>query len=134
MAKVLSSRGYNITKDSLTDAQLLDLKEQLTVSPYVPEDFAQNRPEPFKLYQETSSRIYMPKYFGLKKYGVPDINKLPQGQDIDVKFTGTLRDYQIEPVEKYLKAANDPKRLSSSTMERTDRTIRPIISYWAHKS
>lgn len=111
MAKVLSSRGYNIAKETLTDEQLLDLKEQLTVSPYVPEDFAQNMPKPFKLYQETSSRIYMPKCYGLKKFGVPDIYKLPQGQDIDVKFIGTLRDYQIEPVEKYLQAANDPKRM-----------------------
>lgn len=109
--KVLSARGYNIVKDSLTADELQGIKEELTVSPYVPEDFAQSRPEPFKLYQESSSRIYVPKYYGLKKFGKPDTNKLPQGQDIDVPFQGTLRDYQLEPVKKFLDAARDPNKM-----------------------
>lgn len=109
--KVLSTRGYNVAKECLTESDLAKIKEELTVAPYVPEDFAQNRPEPFKLYQESSSRIYMPKYYGLKKFGKPDCNKLPEGQDINVKFMGTLRDYQMEPVQKFMDAARDPKRM-----------------------
>lgn len=109
--KVLSSRGYNISKDSLSGDDLQTIKEDLTVMPYVPEDFAQSRPEPFKLYQESSTRIYVPKYYGLKKFGTPDVNKLPLGNDINVEFKGTLRDYQLEPVQKFMDAANNPRKM-----------------------
>lgn len=109
--KVLSSRGYNISKDSLSVDDLQTIKEDLTVMPYVPEDFAQSRPEPFKLYQESSTKIYVPKYYGLKKFGRPDVNKLPLGNDINVEFKGTLRDYQLEPVRKFMDAANDPRKM-----------------------
>jgi superfamily II DNA or RNA helicase len=111
MSKVLSSRGYNILKENLTDSEVKQVKDELTVSPYIPEDFAQNRPEPFKLYQESSSRLYVPKYYGLKRFGKPDINKLPSGRDIDIDFNGTLRDHQIEPVENFLKTATNPAKM-----------------------
>ena len=110
MTKVLSSRGYNIIKDSLSQKELDAIKNELTVAPYVPEDFAMNRPQPFKLYQESSTRIYVPKYYGLRKFGIPDANKLPEGDDIDVEFTGKLRDYQIAPVARFMEAARDPQK------------------------
>jgi superfamily II DNA or RNA helicase len=111
MTKILSSRGYNVPKDLLTEQDMKEMKDELTVSAYVPEDFAQNRPQPFKLYQESSTRIYIPKYYGFKKFGKPDVNKLPEGADIDVEFCGSLRDYQIEPVQKFMNAAKDPTKM-----------------------
>lgn len=111
MTKVLSTRGYNILKETVPLEQLNAIKKELTVSPYVPEDFAMNRPEPFKLFQESSSRIYLPKYYGLKKFGPPDLVKLPEAATIDIKFTGTLRDYQQEPINKFLNAAHSDKAM-----------------------
>jgi superfamily II DNA or RNA helicase len=113
MSKILSSRGYNVPKELLSDEQIMKIKDDLTVAPYIPEDFAQNRPSPFKLFQESSSRLYVPKYYGLQKFGKPDINKLPVGIDIDhdIKFNGTLRDHQVEPVNNYLKSARDPTKM-----------------------
>jgi len=58
MTKVLSSRGYNVLKVYLSPDELETIKNELTVSPYVPEDYAQARPTPFKLYQESATRIY----------------------------------------------------------------------------
>lgn len=106
MTTVLSRRGYNILKDGLNDKTLESIKKELTVAPFVPEDFAMIRPVPFKLYQESSTRLYVPKYYGLKKWGAPDVNKLPSGQDINLEFKGTLRDYQYDPIKKYLDAAH----------------------------
>jgi len=111
MSRVLSSRGYNILKESLSPDDLAAIKQELTVAPYVPEDYAQSRPTPFKVYQESSSRIYMPKYYGLKKFGVPDVNKVHIGQDINLTFAASLRDYQVEASEKFIAAAKDPKRM-----------------------
>ena len=87
------------------------VKEQLTVTPNIPDDYAQVKPAPFKLYQESSSRLYVPKYYGLKKFGVPDVNKLHEGVDINVKFTGALRSYQEEAAQKFMDATADPKRM-----------------------
>ena len=111
MTKVLSSRGYNVLKVYLSPDELETIKNELTVSPYVPEDYAQARPTPFKLYQESATRIYMPKYYGLKKFGEPDANKLFDGVEIDITFNGALRANQEEPVAKYLAAARDPRRM-----------------------
>lgn len=111
MEKLLSTRGYNIAKASLSESELLSVKDELTVKPYIPENFTQCSPKPFKLYQESATRIYVPKYYGLKKFGNPDANKLPIGQDINVIFTGKLRDYQYEPAQKFIEAAHDTKRM-----------------------
>lgn len=113
MSKVLSSRGYNIPKELLSGEQIKKIKDDLTVTPYVPEDFAQNRPSPFKLFQESSSKLYVPKYYGLKTFGKPDINKLPIGNDIanNIVFNGALREHQVEPVSNYLKSARDPAKM-----------------------
>ena len=112
MSKVLSSRGYNILKDCIPEKELSAIKKELTVAPFVPEDYAQVvRPTPFKLYQESSTRLYVPKYYGLKTFGVPDVNKLPKGKAIDLTFTGSLRDYQQEPVAKFLEASKDPSKM-----------------------
>jgi superfamily II DNA or RNA helicase len=111
MCKILSSRGYNVLKENLSLDELETMKSELTVAPFVPEDYAQVRPIPFKLYQESATRIYMPKYYGLKKFGEPDVNKLFNGSDIDIEFNGSLRANQEEPVAKYLAAARDPKRM-----------------------
>jgi superfamily II DNA or RNA helicase len=111
MSRVLSYRGYNVDKDAMNAELIEKIKNQLTVVPNIPDDYAQVKPEPFKLYQESSSKLYMPKYYGIKKFGVPDVNKLYDGHDIDVKFTGELRSYQVEAAQKFMEAANDPKRM-----------------------
>lgn len=110
-SKVLSYRGYNVDKDTLGKDIVEKVKEQLTVAPNIPDDYAQVKPLPFKLYQESASRLYVPKYYGIKKFGTPDINKLHDGQDINIKFTGALRPYQVEAAQKYLDAARDPKKM-----------------------
>ena len=110
-SKVLSYRGYNVDKDALGVDVVDKVKEQLTVAPNIPDDYAQVKPVPFKLYQESTSRLYVPRNYGIKKFGVPDINKLHDGQDLNIRFTGTLRPYQVEAAQKYLDAARDPKKM-----------------------
>lgn len=106
----ISYRGYSISKDNLSDEDLKDIKKKLTVSPYVPEGYTQFPPTPFKLYKESATRIYVPKYFGLERFGVPEMDKIDDGDDINVSFNGSLRPYQEEPVRKFITAANDPKQ------------------------
>jgi superfamily II DNA or RNA helicase len=108
--KTISYRGYSVLKDALSNDDLKDIRKKLTVSPFVPEGYTQVSPTPFKLYKESTTRIYMPKCFGLDRFGVPDIDKVEGGDDIDVSFNGSLRAYQEEPVQKFMAATRDPTR------------------------
>lgn len=111
MNTTLSYRGYYFDKSQLTQEQLENVKNKLTVTPNVPEDYAQNKPKPFKLYQESQTKLYIPKYYGIKQFGLPNVNKLFEGKDIHLTFNGSLRPYQTEAAIKYLEAAKNPSKM-----------------------
>jgi superfamily II DNA or RNA helicase len=103
----LTTRGYTVFKKDLSLEQLEDLKNDLTVTPFIPQDYALTKPTSFKIYQESNNKIYIPKCYGLKKFGIPIIDKLSDGANIDIKFDGQLRSEQEIPVNKFLEACNN---------------------------
>lgn len=107
----LSFRGYNVNKKDIGDAEVEKIKKELSVSPYIAQDFANDKPKPFKLYQESESKLYMPKCYGIQKFGPPKSMKLHEGENINIHFKGSLRPEQEEPVAKYIDAAKDPSRM-----------------------
>ena len=40
---------------------------------------------------ENETRIYIPRYYGLQKYGLPALCKLTSGKDINLEFVGNIR-------------------------------------------
>jgi superfamily II DNA or RNA helicase len=64
-------------------------------------------PKTFNIFAETDSMIVVPKYFGLKHFGVPGRVSIPPGKDVtNVGFVGTLRSSEQEaPVTAFLNAA-----------------------------
>lgn len=110
----LSSRGYTIEKASLSDEELQNIKKELTVCPniidgYGPQGAAEQLT--FKNYLESKSKLYLPKAYGLKQFGVPTLSKISEGDDINVEFKGNLRPQQQEPVNMVLDACRDPARM-----------------------
>ena len=70
----LSSRGYNVLKAALSDSELTNIKNELTVVPFIPgggQQQLQQKPTPNKLYMESESRLYVPKFYGLARWGAP---------------------------------------------------------------
>ena len=73
-------------------------------------------PTRFPLFQESESKLYLPKYFGLRRYGFPT---RPGAVTLDpgepcrtgLVFAGRLRPEQMEPIEAFLAAARDPSRM-----------------------
>ncbi len=113
-ATCLSRKGYGILKAALEEDELEHLRKTMTVKPFnnaqqLPQ--SSNSNEGFPVYSESSTRIYVPKAFGLAEYGLPDITKFNEGQDISIEFNGSLRPEQSEPVNAYMKAAKDPTRM-----------------------
>ena len=108
MDSTLSKNGYKIKKKSLTPKSLKELKDELAVKPFVYNDYnntcTENR---FNVYLESPNSIYIPKFFGLNKYGPAKKNKINEGDDITINFAGDLRPEQKPIEEIYLKSAKD---------------------------
>ena len=112
MYTILSSNGYGILKSALKENELIKIKEDLTNTPYKGFSNIGDTNEvnnTFIIYKENDKRIYVPRYYGLQNYGIPTLNKLSNGIECpNLIFEGSLREPQLEPIEKFIKAANDP--------------------------
>jgi superfamily II DNA or RNA helicase len=98
-------KGYTVLKSELTETQIGQIKELLTVKPFTP-GISLVGSTSFPAYRESTQKMYMPRFFGVEHFGPAKQVKTPEGDDIDVAFSGTLRDYQIEVVEAYKKATS----------------------------
>jgi superfamily II DNA or RNA helicase len=104
---ILCKEGYLIPKiDKYKD--IIDvIKKELTVEPFkLPSFVTKEKSEEFTVYQENNEYISIPKYYGLKKIGKPDINKEIIGEKIKTKFNGELRTKQKEIVDKIIPHIN----------------------------
>ncbi len=103
---VLTRHGYSIPKDQINPKELEKLKEKLTANPNQQGGYSPMGSMAFPIYLESNKKIYLPRYYGLEKYGKPKVNKLKTtGVPANLKFDGSLRPYQINIAEIYLKAA-----------------------------
>lgn len=105
----LSRRGYAIYKHN-NDTLIDELKEELTVKPYTnPNMPGSDQVLPFPVYRESSKKIYLPKYYGLQRFGPPTHDELKGGISTHLTFHGTLREEQKIPAQSYIDAVENPK-------------------------
>lgn len=107
MAGELTRNGYKIPKEG-AGLDVAVLKKHLTVKPNVPAVFV--RPQsvkPYRVYHETENFLYLPKQFGINRFGTPAANhcSTTQGSDHHWHFSGSLRETQLGVVDSYLKPA-----------------------------
>ena len=117
-SSILSKNGYGILKSELDEYKLESIRKDLTMTPKVNFDIGKSKNNnsneeevSFNLYSENEKRIYIPRYYGLQKYGLPTLCKLTCGKDINIEFIGNIRDTQKEPIDNFLKAARDPLKM-----------------------
>jgi superfamily II DNA or RNA helicase len=98
---MLTLNGYKIPRTSLK----LGMLGELTVKPYVPSVFVNPKyVQKYKLYIEKDDDIYLPKQYGIEKFGIPKtLRNVEQTSDTFWEFRGKLRDIQIEVVNSFLK-------------------------------
>ena len=109
--KYLSHRGYAIEKQG-NELLIEQLKKELTVKPRVNSMMLQEEVKTFPVYRENQQKLYLPKNFGLDKFGVPDVIQMEKGEDCpNLNFHGQLRPIQEEPVQAFLQATKDPKKM-----------------------
>lgn len=105
MAGELTRNGYKIPK---LGNDIESLRKQLTVKPYVPSVFVKPQyVKPYKVYHETENFFYLPKQFGIGRFGEPTTShcSVAAGPADRWTFGGSLRDSQIAVVDSYLKPA-----------------------------
>lgn len=104
--KYLGPKGYSILKSSLSIKEQKQIKKNLTVKPFsIPGSL--QKVEPFMIYRESPKKLYIPRFYGIEKYGLPEKSTINNGEDIKLKFNGTLRDYQVKIVNTYLNVAKE---------------------------
>lgn len=98
----LGQKGYTILKSDLSIKQQTVIKEALMVKPYTPGSPIQNTNTTFPVYRESGNKLYLPRHFGERYFGTPKEYKIPEGDDIDLAFNGSLRDYQVPVINKFI--------------------------------
>ena len=101
----LGNKGYTIYKESIGVKEQQFIRDELTVRPYIPKSPVQ--PPAFPIYRESQNKLYLPRFFGIDTYGVPNNLKISHGDDITITFNGSLRDYQENIVNIYKKNVNN---------------------------
>ena len=100
----IGQKGYTLLKKNITPKQERFLRKELTVKPFIPKSLV--KPEEFPVYKESSSKFYIPRFWGLKTYGIPSTLKISEGDKIDIAFSGSLRDYQETIVKTYMETVS----------------------------
>ena len=117
----LGKKGYTISKSVLHKDDLEFLYKDLFMKPQIfgatkfggggkaDENIA------FPVYRENSNNIYIPRFYGITRYGMPSRSEIQEGETINVVFPKQLRDYQDKIVDVYMNYVNTPICIGSQT-------------------
>lgn len=95
----LDTSGYKIRLKTLDKSTIKKIKSDLTVSP-LNSGYSDKGEEKYQVYHEDEKYITIPRYYGIKNFGEPKHKFKPQ--KVNIKFTGNLRDYQNDIINKSL--------------------------------
>ena len=98
----IGKKGYTIPKSILSIPDLDFLKVDLFMKPQTFSFSGTDDSSAFPIYRENDNKIYLPRFYGITRYGLPDTSELDSGDNIDIRFTKELRDYQTNIVNIYL--------------------------------
>ena len=96
----LGYRGYCIFKNSIDEKSKMFIRNKLIAKPQTM-NIGSNEIS-YPIYMESTNKLYVPRYFGIKYFGYPKNVKITTGNNINVKFAGELRDYQIDIINTYI--------------------------------
>lgn len=97
--------GYILKKDQLDAKTISQIKKDLTVKPIVLQaykDFV--KPVQFGIFLESPNYLYVPRYYGIEKFGPPKKNYLQATVPINCKFIYDLLPHQHTAYNKTLSA------------------------------
>lgn len=95
----LGQKGFTIPKLKRDDAEIASIRRDLTFSPK-----AMYQPgPPFHAYRENTNKIYVPRFYGEKRFGALSAsNRLPPSDKIALEFQGSVRPAQKPAIDAFL--------------------------------
>ena len=105
--RILTHLGYAVKKDWLSHEQNTKIQKDLNVSPKQMGRYAAQA-DSWPVYQESASRYYLPRAWGLAEFGEAEASTLVEGNPIreDLVFIGKPYDYQKEIVDNFVNVGN----------------------------
>ena len=108
----LGKKGYTIPKSCLSSEDLEFLKVDLFIRPVVAGNMSfgagAGDAVAFPVYRENANKIYLPRFYGIQRYGLPSKCEIQTGNNIDVAFHNPLRDYQEKIIGIYMDYVSKP--------------------------
>ena len=102
----LTKNGYIIRKKYYSTKEIKEIKDELFVRPFT-FNKNQNKESGFQVFMESPKKLYLPRFYGLKRFGQPETDNISEGKKVDMKFNGSLRPEQVPIEELYLKNAQE---------------------------
>jgi superfamily II DNA or RNA helicase len=108
--RVITARGYAVKKSYLNEIQTQGLRSELTVAPKTLDKF-QKDIQNFPIYAESKTRFYLPRHWGIKKFGEPEANIVSEGLELPETVISKTdfppRDFQKDIIDSFIqKGAN----------------------------
>lgn len=98
----ITRNGYKVPKTAIEN--LDKLKKELTVKPNIPSVFVNPRyVKKYAVFGETENFIYVPKQFGISRWGPAPLDIVATSSPDRWTFAGSVRPAQVEVVNSYLK-------------------------------
>jgi superfamily II DNA or RNA helicase len=112
----LGKKGYTVPKSLLLAADEQEIRKELYVKPIL---FGASAPETtaFPVFRENANKYYLPRFYGIKRYGIPDKSEIQDGDDIDLPFEKPLRDYQDNIIGIYMNHVTSLHNTSGGILE-----------------
>lgn len=106
----LGQKGYTIPKSILPPEELNILYSELLLIPTIETPIIGTPPSlPIPVFKENTKKIYIPRFYGIKRYGLPLKSEIGKTIEIiNISFVKTLRDYQETVVETYINKVKVP--------------------------
>ena len=88
--------GYAIRKSQTKPSEKKKMMKDLYVAPRVMGGAPMGiPPQPFPIYRESMTRLYVPRHYGEEVFGPAESNLLPRGEKCErLRFAGGLRPKQ----------------------------------------
>ena len=114
----LGKKGYTIPKSILDKSDEEEIRKELFVKPILFGP-AQADMTPFPVFRENANKYYLPRFYGIQRYGVPTKSEIQKGDDISIDFVKPLRDYQNDIIDVYMKhvLSNDSINCNGGILE-----------------
>lgn len=104
----LNKMGYLIKKDQIDEKTANQIKKDLTVSPIVLQAYKEfGKPIEFTIFQESPNYLYVPRYYGIEKFGPPRKNYLQPGSPMKLQCPYNLLPHQVIGYQKTIKTLTE---------------------------